>query len=228
MVSKSHYYIHLNIKNIKLSDIKSCKNPLDLLNNVINNDNYEHFITFSQNADVVWNAFNKIVFKNNQYVTTIKQVKEFIDKCLTNYYEQSKEYFNNDEIFTMVAKLKEVHVMQNKPQLPIVICQLHTDINRETRKNDIIYTDVMSYKTYFENYSNLIQNIDDLFNAKYDAKSNSAYEYIMLRPVSETVIVKTIPNNLTSENIIQKITQKIWNIPDNQIDDFEYIIYLGR
>ena len=132
------------------------------------------------------------------------------------------------EISIMVAKLKEVHVMQNKPQLPIVICQLHTDINRETRKNDIIYTDVMSYKTYFENYSNLIQNIDDLFNAKYDAKSNSAYEYIMLRPVSETVIVKTIPNNLTSENIIQKITQKIWNIHDNQIDDFEYIIYLGH
>lgn len=132
------------------------------------------------------------------------------------------------EISIMVAKLKEVHVMQNKPQLPIVICQLHTDINRETKKNDIIYTDVMSYKTYFENYSNLIQNIDDLFNAKYDAKSNSAYEYIMLRPVSETVIVKTIPNNLTSENIIQKITQKIWNIPDNQIDDFEYIIYLGH
>ena len=132
------------------------------------------------------------------------------------------------EISIMVAKLKVVHVMQNKPQLPIVICQLHTDINRETRKNDIIYTDVMSYKTYFENYSNLIQNIDDLFNAKYDAKSNSAYEYIMLRPVSETVIVKTIPNNLTSENIIQKITQKIWNIPDNQIDDFEYIIYLGH
>ena len=132
------------------------------------------------------------------------------------------------ETSIMVAKLKEVHVMQNKPQLPIVICQLHTDINRETRKNDIIYTDVMSYKTYFENYSNLIQNIDDLFNAKYDAKSNSAYEYIMLRPVSETVIVKTIPNNLTSENIIQKITQKIWNIPDNQIDDFEYIIYLGH
>lgn len=132
------------------------------------------------------------------------------------------------EISIMVAKLKEVHVMQNKPQLPIVICQLHTDINRETRKNDIIYTDVMSYKTYFENYSNLIQNIDDLFNAKYDAKSNSAYEYIMLRPVSETVIVKTIPNDLTSENIIQKIAQQIWNIPDNQIDDFEYVIYLGH
>lgn len=118
--------------------------------------------------------------------------------------------------------------MQNKPQLPIVICQLHTDINRETRKNDIIYTDVMSYKTYFENYSNLIQNIDELFNAKYDAKSNSVYEYIMLRPVSEKVIIKTIPNNLTSENIIQKIAQKIWNIPDNQIDDFEYAIYLGH
>lgn len=61
MTSKLHHYIHLNLKDIRLSDIKSCENPLDLLNNVINNDNYEQFITFSQNADVVWNAFNKIV-----------------------------------------------------------------------------------------------------------------------------------------------------------------------
>jgi predicted HAD superfamily Cof-like phosphohydrolase len=102
MTSKTHHYIHLNIKNIKLSDIKSCENPLDLLNNVINNDNYEQFITFSQNTDVVWKAFNKIVFKNNQYVTTIKQVKEFIDKCLTHYHQQTKNYFDNDEIFTLV------------------------------------------------------------------------------------------------------------------------------
>ena len=48
------------------------------------------------------NAFNKIVFKNNQYVTTIKQVKEFIDKCLTHYHQQTKNYFDNDEIFTLV------------------------------------------------------------------------------------------------------------------------------
>ena len=102
MTSKTHHYIHLNLKDIRLSDIKSCENPLDLLNNVINNDNYEQFITFSQNADVVWNAFNHIVFKNNQYVTTIKQVKEFIDKCLTHYREQTKNYFDNDEIFTLV------------------------------------------------------------------------------------------------------------------------------
>lgn len=46
--------------------------------------------------------FFLLLVKNNQYVTTIKQVKEFIDKCLTHYREQTKNYFDNDEIFTLV------------------------------------------------------------------------------------------------------------------------------
>jgi hypothetical protein len=111
--------------------------------------------------------------------------------------------------------------MQNKPKLQLVICQLHTNINDENRKNDIIYTDIASYKTYFEKYSNLIQTIDDLFNSKYD----SSCEYIMITPFSEPNVIKKLPNNLTSENFIQKLAQKIWNIPDNRINDFEYSIY---
>lgn len=111
--------------------------------------------------------------------------------------------------------------MQNKPELQLVICQLHTTINKENRKNDIIYTDIASYKTYFKKYSNLIQTIDDLFNSKYD----STCEYIMITPFPDPVINRKLPNNLTSKNIIQKIAQEIWNIPDDRINDFEYTLY---
>ena len=107
--------------------------------------------------------------------------------------------------------------MQNKPELQLVICQLHTTINEENRKNDIIYTDIASYKTYFEKYSNLIQTIDDLFNSKYD----STFEYILTKPYPQPDIFKQLPNKLTSENFIQEI----WNIPDDKINDFEYVIY---
>lgn len=40
MTSKIHHYIHLNLKDIKLSDIKSCENTLDLLHHVIDDDAY--------------------------------------------------------------------------------------------------------------------------------------------------------------------------------------------
>lgn len=102
MDSKTHHYIHLNVKNIKVSDLKSCEDPLKLLDNIVDNDNYTRFITFSQDTEIIWETFNEIVRKHNAYVTTIKNVKEFIDKCLTNHYEQSKGYFGNNEIFTLV------------------------------------------------------------------------------------------------------------------------------
>lgn len=102
MDSKIRHYVHLNVKKIKLSDIKFCENPLDLLDDVIDNDNYVQFITFDIDTQVIWDTFREIIFTNYQYVTTIKQVKEFIDKCLTDYHEQTKNYFDNDEIFALV------------------------------------------------------------------------------------------------------------------------------
>ena len=102
MASKTKHYIHLNLKDIRLSDIKSCENPLKILDEIVDNDNYVQFITFDTDTQVIWDTFKEIIFTNYQYVTTIKQVKEFIDKCLTNYHEQTKNYFDNDEIFALV------------------------------------------------------------------------------------------------------------------------------
>ena len=105
--------------------------------------------------------------------------------------------------------------------LQLVICQLHTTIDQTHRKDDIIYTDIASYKTYFKEYSKLIQSIDDLFNTKYE----SSCEYIMIKPFPNPDVIKQLPNNLTSENFVQKIAQEIWNIPDERINDFGYVIY---
>lgn len=111
--------------------------------------------------------------------------------------------------------------MQTKPTLQVVICQLHTTINYKNRKGDIVYTDYASYKTYFEQYASLIQSIDELFNSKYE----TTHEYIMTKPFPQPDVHKKLPTNLTSENIIQKIAQEIWNIPEEKVNDFKYGIY---
>lgn len=111
--------------------------------------------------------------------------------------------------------------MQTKITLQLVTCQLHTTIDPKYSINDIIYTDIASYKTHFKEYSNLIQSKEELFNQKND----SSFEYILTKPYPQPDIFKQLPNNLTSENFVQKISQEIWNIPDNRINDFEYVIY---
>ena len=119
--------------------------------------------------------------------------------------------------------------MQTKPTLQVVICQLQTTINDKNRKGDIVYTekgnivytDYASYKTYFEQYASLIQSIDELFNKKYE----TSHEYIMIKPFPQPDVYKQLPTNLTSENLIQKIAQEIWNIPEEKVNNFEYGIY---
>lgn len=102
MASKTKHYIHLNLKDVRLSDIKFCENTLDLLHDVIDDDAYVQFITFDIDTQVIYDTFTEIIFTNHQYVTTFEKVKEFIDKCLTDYHEQTKNYFGNEEIFTLV------------------------------------------------------------------------------------------------------------------------------
>lgn len=104
MTSKPHHYVHLNLKNIRLSDIKFYENTLDLLHHVIDNDAYMQFITFDIDTQVIRDTFTEIIFTNHQYVTTFEKVKKFINKCLTDYHEQTKNYFDNDEIFALIYK----------------------------------------------------------------------------------------------------------------------------
>lgn len=47
----------------------------------------------------------------------------------------------------------------------------------------------------------------------------------MTKPFPNPDVIKKLPNDLTSENFVQKIAQEIWNIPEGRINDFEYVIY---
>ena len=114
--------------------------------------------------------------------------------------------------------------MPDKIQLQLVVCQLHTPIDNAHRKNDVIYTDYSSYKILFKDYSNLIQSVDELFNIKH----NSPFEYIMTEEYRKADVYKKLPNNLTQSNIVQKVIQKIYEIPDEHIDKFDYVLYTEK
>ena len=102
MAWRLHDYIHLNLTDIKLSDLKSCEEPLKLFDSMLDDDNHIGFITFSPQQQVIMDAFDEIVRVNNKYVTTFKQVKEFVETCFKKHYEKATEYFNIDEMLAIV------------------------------------------------------------------------------------------------------------------------------
>ena len=102
MAWRLHDFIHLDLTNCKLSDLKSCDNPLKMLDNILDYDYNERFITFSPQTQIIMNIFNDIVRKDNKYVTTFKQVKEFVETCFNEHYEKSNDYFDIDEMIASV------------------------------------------------------------------------------------------------------------------------------
>ena len=102
MAWRLHDFIHLDLTDTKLSDLKYCDNPLKLLDNILDYDNNERFITFSPQTQVIMDAFDEIVRKDNKYVTTFKQVKEFVETCFNEHYEKSNDYFDIDEMIASV------------------------------------------------------------------------------------------------------------------------------
>lgn len=107
LCSRLHDFIHLNLTDTKLSDLKSCDNPLKLLDKILDYNNNERFITFSPQTQVIFDTFNEIVRRDNKYVTTFKQVKEFVETCFKDHYEKSNDYFDIDE---MIASVYTINV----------------------------------------------------------------------------------------------------------------------
>ena len=103
MVWRLHDFIHLDLTDCKLSDLKSCDNPLKMLDNILDYDNNERFITFSPQTQVILDTFNTIVRKDNKYLTAFKQVKEFVETCFNKHYEKSNDYFDIDEMIVAVS-----------------------------------------------------------------------------------------------------------------------------
>lgn len=116
MAWRLHDYIHLNLTDVKLSDLQSCENPLKMLDNILDDNNCERLITFSPQTQIIWDTFNEIVRQDNKYLTTFKQVKDFAEICFKKYYEKSNEYFDIDE---MIASVYDI----NTPDDTIVIIE---------------------------------------------------------------------------------------------------------
>ena len=106
MAWRLHDYIHLHLTKTKLSELQSCKEPLKLLDSLLDDNKQVCFITFSPQAHVIWDTFEQIVRKDNRCVTTFKQVKEFVETCFNNHYEKSNDYFDIDEMLACVSEIE--------------------------------------------------------------------------------------------------------------------------
>lgn len=102
MTWRLHDFIHLDLTDTKVSDLKSCENPLKMLDNILDYDNNKRFITFSPQTQIIMDIFNDIVRKDSKYVTTFKQVKEFIETCFNQHYEKSNDYLDIDEMIASI------------------------------------------------------------------------------------------------------------------------------
>ena len=102
MAWRLHDYIHLNLTNIRLSDLQSYENPLKMLDALVDENKQIRIITFSPQTYVVWEDFEQIVRKDNRCVATFKQVKEFVETCFKDHYEKTTEYFDIDEMIASV------------------------------------------------------------------------------------------------------------------------------
>ena len=105
MAWRLHDYIHLNLTDLKLSELKNHNNPLKLMDNLLNEDKNICFITFCPQKQIIWDEFETIVRKDNRRITTFKQVKEFVNTCFNNHYEKSNDYFNLDEMLAIVSEI---------------------------------------------------------------------------------------------------------------------------
>lgn len=106
MTWRLHDYIHLHLTNVKLADLQSCQNPLKKFDDLLNDDKHSCFITFIPRTQVIWETFETIVRGDNRYVTTFKQVREFVETCFNNHYEKSNDDFDIDEIMATISELE--------------------------------------------------------------------------------------------------------------------------
>lgn len=105
MAWRLHDYIHLHLTDIRISDLQTEKNPLNLFDKLLDEDNrFDCWLTFSPQYQEILDAFEDLVRKDFRYVTTFGQVKTFVEFCFNQYYEKSNESLDLDEMLAQVCE----------------------------------------------------------------------------------------------------------------------------
>lgn len=81
MAWRLHDLIHLHLTEIRLSDLETTKNPLDLCDDLLDPNERELLFTFSPITQEVFDVFNEIVLGKTKYITTLGQVLDFVKFC---------------------------------------------------------------------------------------------------------------------------------------------------
>ena len=98
-------YIHLHLTDIRISDLQTENNPLNLFDKLLDEDNrFDCWLTFSPQHREIFNVFEDLVRKEFRYVTTFGQVRAFVEFCFTQYYEKSNESLDLDEMLAQVCE----------------------------------------------------------------------------------------------------------------------------
>ena len=93
MAWRLHDLIHLHLTDVKLFDLQSGLDGLNMLDKVLGDeDNFYFWLTFSPQYREVLDAFNEVVRKDFKRVTTFGQV-----------YEKSNESLDLDDMLYVVC-----------------------------------------------------------------------------------------------------------------------------
>lgn len=98
-----------------------------------------------------------------------------------------------------------------KPTFPVVACVLQEDLSYSRRKGDILYMDVATYEVDYKPY---VRRIDA---AELQTLCNQgAYEFVPTRGDEQKYVIQ--PE-------LKRIAQVIFQIPNEQLDEFDYEWY---
>lgn len=105
MAWRLHDYIHLHLTDFRVSDLQVEGSTLGLIDKLLNEDNrFDGWITFSPQYQEVFKTFNDLVRKDFRYVTTLGQVREFVELCFSQFYEKSNELLDLDGMLAQVCE----------------------------------------------------------------------------------------------------------------------------
>lgn len=95
-----------------------------------------------------------------------------------------------------------------KPIFPIVACVLQEDLSYARRKGDILYMDVSTYEVKYRDFARHIdaEELQTLCN-------QGAYEFVVMNNGERKYVIQPT---------LQLIAKWIFDIPAEQLDEFDY------